>query len=541
MNMRQLFATRPPQTQPTQTHQALPLPGRGQVPNSAGGFAWAVDDWTRLDRFLVLGTEGGTYYISKAKLTIDSAEAVWRCIEADGERVVRRIVEISEAGRAPKNDPALFALAMCAGLGNEPTRRAALEALPRVARIGTHLFHFLEYVEGFRGWGRGLRRAVGKWYSEMDAGRLAYQTVKYQQRDGWSHRDALRLAHPQAPSTTHDAIFHWITQGWPSVGDAPHPDEALRLIWAAERAKRAKTEAEIVRLIETQRLPWEAVPSQWLGSADVWRALLPGLPLTATLRNLARLTANGVLRPRNEAATLIMERLANPAALRRARIHPLAVLAALTTYQQGHGTRGKLTWWAVPQIVDALDAAFYATFQNVEPSGGRTLLALDVSGSMGAGSVAGVPGLTPRVASAAMALVTAVTEPQPTVLGFSDELIPLAISPRQRLDDVVKSVSGLPFGRTDCALPMIWAMQHEAEVDTFVVYTDSETWFGNVHPAQALQQYREQSGIAAKLVVVGMVANRFTIADPADAGMLDVVGFDTATPRLIADFAAGRL
>jgi hypothetical protein len=44
-------------------------------------------------------------------------------------------------------------------------------------------------------------------------------------------------------------------------------------------------------------------------------------------------------------------------------------------------------------------------------------------------------------------------------------------------------------------------------------------------------------GIRAKLVVVGMALNGFTIADPDDAGMLDVVGFDTVTPNLIADFA----
>ena len=44
-------------------------------------------------------------------------------------------------------------------------------------------------------------------------------------------------------------------------------------------------------------------------------------------------------------------------------------------------------------------------------------------------------------------------------------------------------------------------------------------------------------GIGAKLVVIGMVSNGFTIADPNDAGMLDVVGFDTATPSIITDFA----
>ena len=70
------------------------------------------------------------------------------------------------------------------------------------------------------------------------------------------------------------------------------------------------------------------------------------------------------------------------------------------------------------QIVDALDAAFYAAFGNVEPAGTRLLLALDVSGSMTCGTVAGVPGLTPRDASAALALVTAATEPQYEIVGF---------------------------------------------------------------------------------------------------------------------------
>jgi 60 kDa SS-A/Ro ribonucleoprotein len=74
-------------------------------------------------------------------------------------------------------------------------------------------------------------------------------------------------------------------------------------------------------------------------------------------------------------------------------------------------------------------------------------------------------------------------------------------------------------------------------VDVFVVYTDSETWAGSIHPVQALRRYRERMGIAAKLVVVAMASNGFSIADPEDPGMLDVVGFDAAAPQLIADFA----
>ncbi len=540
--LRQLFSTRI-------TAQNQPIPGSGQVPNSAGGYAWQIDDWQQLDRFLILGSENGTYYIRPEKLTVDNANAVIRCLDEDGVRVVSRVVEISQNGRAPKNDPALFVLAMAAGLGDVATWQAAMAALPHVARIGTHLFHFMEYVEGFRGWGRALRRGIANWYTSMDAERLAYQVVKYQQRDGWSHRDALRLAHPKAPTAVHDQLFAWITKGWEAgmLDEMPNGDVspdmlALKTIWAFEQAKAlanakgAASKEVILKLIEAHNLPWEAIPSTWHGSPDVWKTLLPRLPMTALIRNLARLTANGVLSPGSNEMKQVITRLRNQDKLVKARIHPIAALSALMTYQQGKGVRGRLTWEPLTAVIDALDGAFYKTFNTIVPTNKRLVLALDVSGSMSWGTISGVPGLTPRVASAAMALVTAATESDLTVVGFSHKMVRLNISTRQRLDDVVKTVSDLPFGRTDCALPMQWAMKNRVKADAFIIYTDSETWYGKTHPVQALREYREKTGIPAKLIVVGMVSNMFTIADPNDAGMLDVVGFDTAVPQVMSDF-----
>ena len=46
------------------------------------------------------------------------------------------------------------------------------------------------------------------------------------------------------------------------------------------------------------------------------------------------------------------------------------------------------------------------------------------------------------------------------------------------------------MGGTDCALPMIYAKQKKLKIDIFIVYTDSETWFGKIHPTEALKQYR---------------------------------------------------
>src|SRR5262249_56314732 len=106
-------------------------------------------------------------------LTRDNAEAVERCVKADGKRVVERIVAVSDAGRAPKNDPAIFALAMAAKLGDFETRRAALAALSKVCRIGTHLMHFAEDVQAFGGWGRGTRAAAAPWYHDRTVEKLA--------------------------------------------------------------------------------------------------------------------------------------------------------------------------------------------------------------------------------------------------------------------------------------------------------------------------------------------------------------------------------
>src|SRR3954471_4405720 len=223
-------------------------PLAGQVANSAGGHAWAVDAWTRLRRFLILGSEGGSYYASEWNLTRENTRAVEQAVREDGARAVEEIVRISREGRAPKNDPALYALALAAGLGDEAVRKAALEALPQVARTGTHLFRFAAFVEGFRGWGRALRRAVGRWYAAQSPDALAYQAVKYRQRAGVTHRDLLRLAHPGARvgsgnptldvSGEHARLFEWIVRGGETDG-LPRTVEGFARAQAASTAREA--------------------------------------------------------------------------------------------------------------------------------------------------------------------------------------------------------------------------------------------------------------------------------------------------------------
>lgn len=530
------------------TPQTEAIPGKPMVENSAGGFAFPIDDWKRLERFLILGTEGGTYYTKEKELTKENAACVLRCIKADGPRTVRTIADISIAGRAPKNDAALFALAMCLKLGDNETKKLAADSLPKVARIGTHLFHFAKYLEAFGGWGRGTKRAIANWYTAKTTDDLAYQLVKYQSRDAWAHRDLLRLSHAKVPEImfgypeeiVRNNCFLWAGVKYKAqeLSATVAMYESLpKIIQGFEAIKGSKTSKEAAKLIEIFKLPRECVPTEMLNHAIVWEALLPHMGLTALIRNLATLTRVGVLAPMSRWNNIIAERITNAEDLKKSRVHPIAVLAALLTYGEGKSARGSSTWEPVREVIDALDKAFYASFGNVEPIGKRVLLALDVSGSMASGEIAGVPNLSPRMATAAMALVTAKTESTYHIMGFGNEFVPIPISPAMRMGDAIRQVSGIPFSATDCSLPMVYALQKKIPVDTFIIYTDNETWSGPIHPSQALHLYRKTMGINAKLVVVAMTATNFTIADPSDGGMLDVCGFDTATPNVISDFA----
>lgn len=539
-----------------------------QVRNSDGGYVFELDDLARLRRFLVLGVDGGTYYASDRELAGDNAPIVRRLAESRHRDLVNTIIEVSESGRAPKQKPALLAYAMAVSFGSAEERRYAWDQLRRVARTGTHLLIFARYMEQFRGWGRQACRGVSAWFTEPAAVDVAYQVAKYRQREGFAQRDLLRLAHPRAKEYGGDpqrrALLDWVAHR--HLHDAQYwrshmAERELPLIEAFERAQSTTRVQDWVDAVG-QGLSWEMLPDAAVGRREVWEALLErGLPMTALLRQLPRLTRLGLFEPlrRNQASWTerVVTQLTDPERLRRARVHPLNVLVALRTYAAGKSERGSSQWAPSRAIVDALDAAFYASFGAVEPTGRNVMLALDVSASMTWTNCAGVP-LTPREASAALALVTASVETNYEIVGFHAAgygrftrvgdlassglgIDPIAISPRQRLDDVTRTISRLHAGATDCSLPMQYARQRDLAIDTFVIYTDNETNTGRLHPYQALREYRDRTGIAARLVVVGMTATRFTIADPADAGTLDVVGFDTATPGLISDFTRGVL
>ncbi|XP_041369150.1 60 kDa SS-A/Ro ribonucleoprotein-like [Gigantopelta aegis] len=529
-----------------------------QVVNDEGGFVWTVDDMVRVKRFLCLGSEGGTYYSSEQKLTEDNVQCIRRLIaDGKGKDVVDVICQFSLEGRTAKQTSILYALAVCVRRGDLDTKQHAYSVLGKICRIPTHLFQFVEVCDKMgetTGWGRAHRKAVSAWYTSFasDPIRLAMHVTKYRKRNDWAHRDLLRLAHTKPSDDAIGLILRYVVKGIhkaKSMYCKNHDEDddqspfgkVLAFLEAVEEVRTSSDENRVMDLIKQHRLVREHMPTELLGSVGLWRVLLEQMPLTALIRNLGKMTSIGAIEAGNQQEGQVVKKLSDKTLLKAARIHPFNVLVAFKTYSSGKGDRGKLIWNPTKKIIAALDSAFYLSFKFVEPTNKRYLLAVDVSGSMGC-SVLGTRIISCREAAAAMMMVTKRTEEHSEVVAFSHKLTPLNVAQGHTLDAVVKTMCSLPFCATDCSLPMVWAKRNNKKFDVFVVYTDSETYAGAVHPTEALRQYRKQSGVwDARLIVCGMNSNGFTIADPDDPGMMDVVGFDSAAPETMRSFIMGDI
>ena len=79
----------------------------------------------------------------------------------------------------------------------------------------------------------------------------------------------------------------------------------------------------------------------------------------------------------------------------------------------------------------------------MEPTNKRYLLGIDVSGSMTCGGCHGCTLITPREASAAMAMLALKTESNAIPMAFSRELVPLKINKDTSLQQVMKETSSV--------------------------------------------------------------------------------------------------
>ena len=485
---------------------------------------------------------------------------------ADGQKTYKLAYNLKTGMEIPVFEPRGVDLANELDMQNlkviiysNEVRRYAVEKAEKMIRKASQLFELIELVNEMRGWGRTLHAVVTNFYEKRDDRELAYQIIKYGQRNNWKHSDMLRKVKLNPSSPVKSNVFGW-TVGKFNPLDKVEPNKTrnkagfiidpLTLIWAAERVKSATTEKEVVKLISEYDLPREAIEradTKWLNSVAVWDALLDKMPANAMVRNLAKMARVGLLKPLSDAEQHIVARLEDAEAMKRARIHPMRFLQAALMYDpnfisdwhRGYYNRPEVEYQISSAVASALQNAFETSFDAVVPTNQKMFITIDVSGSMWGTELANAKPLNCGLAAAAMAWIYARTEKFYQAFAFSSSLTPLKFTRNMSLNSAMKMAREAHWDSTNIGLPIKYALDNRVEVDAFIAITDNEINMG-YHPAQLLKQYNQKMGRNARFATIAMTANGISVADPEDKNMLDIVGFSPDTPELTSKFFRGE-
>jgi 60 kDa SS-A/Ro ribonucleoprotein len=119
-------------------------------------------------------------------------------------------------------------------------------------------------------------------------------------------------------------------------------DGLPRLVEGFVFAQAAMSPKRAAALVREYGLPREAVKPEHLTSPEVWSALLDDMPMMALIRNLATMTRIGVIVPGSDGTAKAVAQLGDRERIRKARVDPITLLAALRTYGAVRGVRGRL-------------------------------------------------------------------------------------------------------------------------------------------------------------------------------------------------------
>lgn len=476
---------------------------------------YTVNDRTTLERVLIMGDQ---------KLTPDQEELITNLLEKSSEDVLRQIEE--SAQNAQRMGIIIETLACVLRSENKQTRTEASLLAPKIVRTGTHLLQLVDAISRRGGWGRAQKRAIAGVFEQTSAKTLALWRIKYNQRFGRTLKNALNLSHPRLEGEA-NAVAAYITRGKLPQEITP----ALRPLEGMEKLKKAQSGKEAAELMEEYALPIECVPTE-LRTVEVYEVAAEQGGSTWLLRNLSTLARVGLT---SASMLMLISRKLSPEQLKAARIHPLQLLITRCAYQLGYSTRNTNTWPAQTEVVRMIDEEFEKSLSNLEPTGLRFLHGLDVSGSMTMRDIQDTPGLTPHVAATGWCLAMTKSEPHSKIMGFSRTIQDLEITNQDSLETALEKSQKADFGSTNPGALIEWAMDSGEQFDVFIIHTDNDVNTGT-NASELLKKYRAQTGINAKMVVISYLPSKFSIADPNDAGMLDISGLDNSTPEKLRNF-----
>lgn len=507
-----------------------PIPGRESemVKNNAGGYAFDDGPFGAIYRFVMLGIDNGTYYVSPSALSLRLMKAFEEYLDPHSEKAemgmrVKRFMQLLLYGTnsSMRKRNVLSAYAIGLTLMPDEYRNMAYKEFNKIVNTGSDLLYFMAYTRNLgRGVGKGLRRAISRWYNGRDFDQIDYQLAKYTSRQGFHHRDVIRLAHPAPNSDELSAVFKYLLRGGtpPSFSRFHH----------IERLSQVDNLNELMEIVIKHNLSWEMIPTNpWHKMPEFWERMLDHLPWNAFLRHLRRYI-NYWIAEKGEYAGFdkAIERL-DKVNKEKLHVHPGRILDAHIA----------LVDLRIEKVTEALKGAFFRGFERVKPTDISIGIGTDTSGSMFYAA------LFDKAIAINATLEKAIKNTE-TVFFKSNAYIPkltmsisdLAFAGPFPINAHKLRRLGIKPGHTNAASVIEHFLEKGSRHDAIVIITDEETWLGK-HPSRVFEKYQKRVNPNAKLVVITLSPAGRPMTDPSKADQVTVVGWTPDIAKIVVNFA----
>lgn len=421
------------------------LTKRPDTINEAGAPAYSLTSEQALAQLAVTGCLNGTYYAT-AK---DQLDAVLDLANKCEPEFVAKVAVYARHQGSMKDMPAL----LCAVLAVKDGELLQ-KVFGQVIDNGKMLRNFVQIVRsgvvGRKSLGTMPRRLVRQWLAERSMDQLFHASLGQKP----SLRDIIRMVHPK-PADAQRRNFYAYLLGKPFDRDQL-PDEVRQL-------ELFKSDEASLPDINFQFL--SALP---LTSAE-WRVIAQRASWTTLRMNVNTFQRHGVF-DCDETTMLIAERLADPQRIIKAKAFPYQIMTTLLNIR-----------YDAPGILrDALEQAMEIATANVPALPGKTVLAIDVSGSMHSpvtGYRQGSSSATTCLdAAAVMAAAVLRRNPDATVMPFHWEVVQTDIDPNASIVSISQQLRELPSGGTNCSVVLKELNRQRASADTVIYFSDNESW-----------------------------------------------------------------
>lgn len=488
--------------------------------NKAGGAAYALSSESALAQYAVTGTFAGTFYANADAQLERTKELASNC---SSQFIAKLAVYARESGKM-KDMPAYLLATLAA--------REEIDLLhkvfPRVINNAKLLCNFVQIIRsgvtGRRSFGTSIKRLIQNWLTSRTGIQLYNASIGHANP---SLADVIRMVHPRPQDQYQQATLSYLLGKTCTTSDLPVQVQIL------EQLKNGSGTV-------IPNVPFRALTNIKLNVAQ-WQHIALTMPWDTLRQNLNSLHRKGVFCD-SEFNQNIADKLADAAEVRKNNVFPYQLM---TAYQNTED---------IPAVIrNALQMAMEVACENVPVLAGKTLIAVDVSGSMKNSITGSRPGTTSvtRCVDVAALIATALlrTNQDALVLAFDaagwgrtgrDKLIDGVYLPRLNPSDPVMTnanrLASYGGGATDVALPFQYLSTVGEVYDNVILISDNESWSGIC--AGANMAWNTYAGMhkGAKLINIDIQPSDSTQVPDYDGRVLNVGGWSDAVFNMMSEF-----